>query len=695
MKISTTDTFFLIKPILLKTKINFIIILCFLNLNTRAQVPTTCFEIESILVDACGSPEGENEMVRIKIGSTPLNTTNISINWPNNPWLGVCQNGATASVVASLNSTILGCGILLEPTAGVLPAGANVLIITSTAIDVTANSFTNLNDTLYVIFQCVGNTSGHFANYNTTPGLRTLSVSYSSPVNCTDTVTYDRTILVNQNGTYGGPTALKNGALANFDWSGNVTYDNQGCQAPFSPVSISANSSSPLTICPGDSIGVFALTQGGIQSVFWSGNLGSFSNPTIDTTVYFSSINDTLPFNIIVGGISNCNDTVYDTLLVNITPSVNTFITGNDTLDLCQGQNLTLIANGASNYFWSTGSSLSSINVTTGGMFVVTGSNNCFSNSDSVFVNLIIQSTIFISEPDTINICQGQSITLHANGGSSYLWSTGASTDSITVSTQGNYYVSSNGICPSNTDSVQVNVLPQINVSILEGGSTILCNGNTLTLHAIGGNNYTWNTNESTDSIVVSSIGQYIVTATNGICPSVSDTINVINDIFPSASIMGDSILCIGSSIFLSVNGVGNYSWSTGDSGNTTIISSAQQVILTATNSCNDSVFVVKDIFSEDCNINTEVLIPNVFTPNNDNSNDKFKIKGTNIKLIEGSIYNRWGNLLFEWNNINIGWNGRTYAGEIVPEGTYFYIVKITFINDKSKDFKGTVLLLK
>ena len=65
-----------------------------------------CFEIESILVDACGTPEGPNEMVRLNIGSNTLNTADISVNWPNNPFQGICQNANSASHVAYMNSTI-------------------------------------------------------------------------------------------------------------------------------------------------------------------------------------------------------------------------------------------------------------------------------------------------------------------------------------------------------------------------------------------------------------------------------------------------------------------------------------------------------------------------------------------------------------------------------------------------------------
>jgi len=266
------------------------IIVLFNHNDFFAQIPSSCFEIESILVDACGSPEGENEMVRFKVGPTALNTANLTVNWPNNPWLSICQSATTALKVDTLNSSIQSCGILLEPVGGILPAGADVLLITSTNVDVTANSFTNLSDTMYVIFQCAGNTAGHFVNYSSIPGLRTLIMSFSPPLNCIDSVTYDKSLLVNQNGLPGGSTAIKNGALVNFDWAGNATYTNQGCQAPFVPNFVQANSSSNLTICPGDSINLFT-TNHGVQSYFWNGNNGSFNNINSDTTTYYSSKN--------------------------------------------------------------------------------------------------------------------------------------------------------------------------------------------------------------------------------------------------------------------------------------------------------------------------------------------------------------------------------------------------------------------
>lgn len=71
-----------------------------------------CFEIESILVDACNNgsgttaDEGYNEMFRMKIGGTALNTSTLSVNWPAQTWLGLIQNATTASKVAQLNTAI-------------------------------------------------------------------------------------------------------------------------------------------------------------------------------------------------------------------------------------------------------------------------------------------------------------------------------------------------------------------------------------------------------------------------------------------------------------------------------------------------------------------------------------------------------------------------------------------------------------
>ena len=299
-----------------------------LSLSLNAQ----CFEIESILVDACGSPEGENEMVRFKVGSNDLCTNDLTVTWANtfNNWLGITQNATTIQSTIDLNATILGCGFLKEPTSCVLPANATVILVTSTAIDVTANSFANLSDTLFIIYQTAGNTQGHFANFNSTPGLRTLTMSFSNPPGCSDVVTYERNDLININGTTAGSTADKNGATANFTASGTVSYSNNGCQAPIDPFEIDLTAtevvSGTTSICPGDIIEVGASIVGPYQEIFWTGLNGMFDGQDVTSTNYNSALSDIIDFYIYVNVVSICNDTLRDSVLftINQLPLVNT-----------------------------------------------------------------------------------------------------------------------------------------------------------------------------------------------------------------------------------------------------------------------------------------------------------------------------------------------------------------------------------
>lgn len=309
-------------------KISLIICLSALfSLTSKAQ----CFEIESILVDACGAPEGENEMVRFKVGNSDLCTDDLSVSWANinNNWLGITQNGITAQKTADLNATIVGCGFLLEPTSCVLPANSTVLLVTSTAIDVTANSFSNLADTLYIIYQTVGNTSGHFANYNSNPGLRTLTMSFSSPNLCTDVVTYERSDLVNINGVTGGSTAEKNGATANFTLTGVVSYSNTGCQAPFDVFEIDLNAaevvSGTQTICPGDVIEMEVDITGVYEEITWTGLNGTFNAQDVTATTYNSDLTDVVDFYIYVNVETACGEILSDSILftINTPPVVN------------------------------------------------------------------------------------------------------------------------------------------------------------------------------------------------------------------------------------------------------------------------------------------------------------------------------------------------------------------------------------
>src|SRR5574343_569979 len=309
-----------------------------------------CFQIESILVDACDSggtsaDEGFNEMFRIKIGATALNTSNLNVNWPSNTWQGLIQNTTTATKVAQLNADIIaagGCGTVLEPIGGVLPANATVIIVSSQNFNITLNSFGALTANTYILFQDNTTvTTGHFGNYNATPGLRTLTVNFGTT--CSDTVTYQRANLVNIFGISGGSTADNNGATVNFSPSGTPTYVNNGCTAPIPPFTVEAGTT-PLSACPGDTINLTGTAQGQ-TSILWTAPSGSFSNPNNLITSYIvpttavsgSSITLTLTATNI------CGASISDNIVINISGSTLSLTSGSNNQTICSGDAITPI----------------------------------------------------------------------------------------------------------------------------------------------------------------------------------------------------------------------------------------------------------------------------------------------------------------------------------------------------------------
>lgn len=73
----------------------------------------------------------------------------------------------------------------------------------------------------------------------------------------------------------------------------------------------------------------------------------------------------------------------------------------------------------------------------------------------------------------------------------------------------------------------------------------------------------------------------------------------------------------------------------------------------------------------------TYVYLPNAFTPDQDGVNDKFGAVGINAEKYDLKIFNRWGELLFESNNITHKWDG-SHKGKLVSDGVYVYTFSAT-----------------
>lgn len=94
--------------------------------------------------------------------------------------------------------------------------------------------------------------------------------------------------------------------------------------------------------------------------------------------------------------------------------------------------------------------------------------------------------------------------------------------------------------------------------------------------------------------------------------------------------------------------------------------------------------------------IEIDVWVPNVLTPNGDGFNDHFKIPIKGQTMYDLTIYNRWGEKVFESDNFNYRWNGQVFntLGEC-PMGTYYYIFNYQLIGQDAKQRHGSITLLR
>ncbi len=88
------------------------------------------------------------------------------------------------------------------------------------------------------------------------------------------------------------------------------------------------------------------------------------------------------------------------------------------------------------------------------------------------------------------------------------------------------------------------------------------------------------------------------------------------------------------------------------------------------------------------------IFVPNAFSPNNDGENDVLYVRGHPIKSIEFRVFNRWGEKVFESNNINHGWDG-TYKGKLVDPDVFDYYLNVECVGEKHKQIQGNITVLR
>jgi gliding motility-associated-like protein len=492
--------------------------------------------------------------------------------------------------------------------------------------------------------------------------------------------------------------------------SGIYTLNIGGCSNPaFSSMVIVATNPTIIgdtSICDGGTLNLSSNAAAG-NTFLWTGPNG-YTSTNQNITITGINNNDAGLYTLNLGGCANVASNTIVNVITSPTVSGDTSICEGDTLHLVS---ITTIGN---SYLWtgpngfsstSQNVSIPNASINNSGIYTLI-LNGCISAS--------FNSTVKISTNPAIigdsNVCVGGTLNLSsiAASGDTFLWSGPNSYTStsqnltiqaMSVINEGEYTLILSG-CPNVVAKKIVNVLTSPTVL----GDTSICVGDTLRLISsaaqdisflwTGPNGYTSTKPDLTILDFNESLaGKY--TLLIGGCTNAATNKMVSLATGPILNLGNDTIICQGSTIILNADNPGcKYEWNTGESSQTITIKKSGTFSVTVTKGlCSAS----DDIFIDNCG--TELWFPNVFTPNYDGLNDRFRpVSLRVIGSFQILIFNRWGQKLFESNDPYTGWDG-TYNGNICPDGVYYYIAEYILgaqnspLNQKVK--RGAVTLLR
>jgi gliding motility-associated-like protein len=458
-------------------------------------------------------------------------------------------------------------------------------------------------------------------------------------------------------------------------------------------------------ICPGEPF-EFEAYGGSIYE--WSPGIylddSTSATPTaivLETTDFMVIISDTC-------GI----DTVYVTLPVFLGASN----ISNDT-SICLGNSIQLNAEGGVSYEWTPATFLddpfSSTPIATPDATItynveITTASGCVLNEDVLI-------TVYFELPapilaDTVIMCDGSPVTIVATGTAiqTYNWYpttfiSPLNSAAVTVNPPNDtwYYCDFGNACGTATDSVFIDVkFPNINA----GNDTIICPNETARLWSSGASSYSWTPSSfqfiTTDTILAfpNSPTVYYVIGTDEFGCIGQDS--VIVEFYPTPEVdAGLNVYAFyGDEVQLNATSLqsGLFVWTPSESltcGNcpSPIAEPNRETVYTVTitdqNGCQSSDIMT--IFYD-----ITLYVPNTFTPDQDEFNQTFRAFGGNVNEFHMTIFDRWGEVIFETYNMQYGWDG-TYNGLKCQDGTYIWKIELEDAFDKKDQLVGHVNLIR
>jgi gliding motility-associated-like protein len=356
--------------------------------------------------------------------------------------------------------------------------------------------------------------------------------------------------------------------------STSATTITQNITAP--QAAISSVPSPAVLTCTTTSIALTASGGGSYSWISTGTNLGSQANISVTTPGTYT---------VTVTGANGCTSTVNSTVTQNIAAPTATITSSPATNILtCSTTTINLTASGGTSYSWSNGTSTvgtaATLAVTQPGIYTVTvtAANGCTSTANSTITQNITTPVagIFNASNATVLTCSQTSISVNANGGSTYSWSNGTSVvgtaAALTITTPGTYTVTAtaaNGC----TDTEQIVITQNISAptaTITNGATTTIldCNTTNITLTAGGGVSYSWSNGTAnlgtTAAVQVTTAGTYTVTTTAANGCTDTESITITSQANTNPTFTQIAAVCAGGAINLpstSNNGV-NGSWS-------------------------------------------------------------------------------------------------------------------------------------
>ncbi|MCW3072600.1 MAG: hypothetical protein JWO44_2490 [Bacteroidetes bacterium] len=453
-----------------------------------------CSATDAVLVTVNPSPTANagSDVTICNGTSTTLNAGGgTSYSWlPATGLSSTTISNPVASPTTSTNYTVTvtsgGCSSTDVVTVFVTPlpaadAGSDVTICTGSSATLNASGGTSYNWA-----PAAGLSSSTIANPVANPTVTTTYTVTVTNSGCSATDVVTITVSTSLIADAGADTSICNGSYTTLTASGGTSYSwspaaglsssiianpvagpsvtttytvtafSGGCSST-DAVTVTVNSlptatitaGGPTTFCQGDSV-ILASSSG--SSYLWSNG-----NTNASITVLASG-----SYSVSLTSVNGCSATSAP-VSVTVYSTGTAGISAGGPLTFCQGGSVTLSASAGSSYAWSTADTTQSIVATLPGTYSVSVAdvNGCSSSSASV--NVIVHpnpATPVISANGSTSLCIGDTVTLASDTASSYLWSTGATSSSIYVTTAGTYSVTNYNSfgCGTSSSAITVNV---------------------------------------------------------------------------------------------------------------------------------------------------------------------------------------------------------------------------------------------